>query len=114
MKKKNLAKDDKYLVEATSARDLDGCGTTEATGLIPFLPQSGAELNSYKSILPFSPHFYLPFLFLQVSRGKCHTFAMIITILQLSFSFEPCVYFLYQAFFKTLGLRLGVCKGIQG
>ena len=55
MKEKNLAKDDKYLVEATSARDLDGCGTTEATGLIPFRPQSGAELNSYKSILPFSP-----------------------------------------------------------
>lgn len=43
MKKKNLAKDDKYLVEATSARDLDGCGTTEATGLIPFL--LGPEQN---------------------------------------------------------------------
>ena len=55
MKKKNLSKEDKYLVEKTSARDLDGCGTTEATGLIPFLPQSRAELDSYKSILPFSP-----------------------------------------------------------
>ena len=33
MKEKTRSKDDKYNVEATSADDLDGCGTTEATGL---------------------------------------------------------------------------------
>ena len=55
MKKKSCSKEDKFNVEATSANDLDSCGTTEATGLIPFLPQSPQELDSYKSILPFSP-----------------------------------------------------------
>ena len=55
MKEKSRPEDDKYNVEATSARDLDGCGTTEATGLIPTLPQSRGQLDSYKSILPFSP-----------------------------------------------------------
>ena len=54
MKEKSRPEDDKYNVEATSARDLDGCGTTEATGLIPSLPQSRGQLDSYKSILPFS------------------------------------------------------------
>ena len=55
MKDKTHVKDDKYNVEATSADDLDGYGTTEATGLIPSLPQSREQLDSYKSILPFSP-----------------------------------------------------------
>lgn len=55
MKNKICSDHDKYNVEATSAGDLDGCGTTEATGLIPSLPQSRQELDSYKSILPFSP-----------------------------------------------------------
>lgn len=55
MKGKNIAKDDKYNVESTSAKDLEGCGTTEATRLIPSLPKSPDQLDSYKSILPFSP-----------------------------------------------------------
>ena len=55
MKDKTHVKDDKYNVEATSADALDGCGTTEATGLIPSLPQSREQLDSYTSILPFSP-----------------------------------------------------------
>ncbi len=56
---KNIAADDKYHVESTSAHDLDGCATTEATGMIPTPPQSQGELNSYKAILPFSPDCYL-------------------------------------------------------
>lgn len=55
MKEKLLSGEDKYNVETTSSNDLDGCGTTEATGLIPSLPQSLEQLDSYKSILPFSP-----------------------------------------------------------
>lgn len=50
---------DKYNVEASSVNDLDGCATTEATGLIPSLPESGAEIDSYKQILPFSPDCYV-------------------------------------------------------
>lgn len=50
---------DKYNVESTSARDLDGCATTEATGMIPAIPLSQAQLDSYKEILPFSPDCYV-------------------------------------------------------
>lgn len=50
---------DNYRVEATSANDLDGCATTEATGLIPFLPDSESEIDSYKAILPYSPDCYV-------------------------------------------------------
>lgn len=63
MKQKNSKKDaasqDKYRIEATSANDLDGCATTEATGMIPTLPQTQGELNSYKAILPYSPDCYV-------------------------------------------------------
>ena len=34
---------DKFNVEATSINDLDGCATTEATGLIPAMPKSLSE-----------------------------------------------------------------------
>ena len=50
---------DKYHVEASSVNDLDGCATTEATGLIPSLPQSQAQIDSYKKILPYSPDCYV-------------------------------------------------------
>lgn len=33
--------------------DLNVCSTTDCTGLIPSLPQSEAELESYKDILQF-------------------------------------------------------------
>lgn len=56
---KNIAADDKYYVEATSAHDLDGCAAAEATGMIPTPPQSQGELNAYKAILPFSPDCYV-------------------------------------------------------
>lgn len=55
MNDNSLKTDDKYHVESSSVNDLDSCATTEATGLIPSLPQSEAELAAYKSILPYSP-----------------------------------------------------------
>lgn len=51
----NSQKSDKYNVASTSANDLDGCATTEATGLIPALPTSNAQVDAYKEVLPFSP-----------------------------------------------------------
>lgn len=51
--------DDSYHVESTSIHDLDGCATTEATGLIPSLPKSDAQIDSYKEILPYSPDCYV-------------------------------------------------------
>ena len=50
---------DKINVEATSIHDLDGCATTEATGLIPAMPKSASEIDSYKEILPYSPDCYV-------------------------------------------------------
>ena len=35
MNNKKISYSDKFNVEATSINDLDGCATTEATGLIP-------------------------------------------------------------------------------
>ena len=43
---------DKFNVEATSINDLDGCATTEATGLIPAMPKSLSEIDSYKKYFP--------------------------------------------------------------
>lgn len=65
MSKKSPEIYDKYRVEATSVNDLDGCATTEATGLIPSLPTSKAEIDSYEAILPFSPECYV-----QKTSGK--------------------------------------------
>lgn len=59
MHKNKYVSDDKYHVESTSAHDLDGCATTETTGLIPTLPRSDAQMDSYKEILPFSPDCYV-------------------------------------------------------
>lgn len=50
---------DKFNVEATSINDLDGCAITEATGLIPAMPKSLSEIDSYKKILPYSPDCYV-------------------------------------------------------
>lgn len=50
---------DKYNVESSSVNDLDGCATTEATGLIPSLPESKAEIDAYKQLLPYSPDCYV-------------------------------------------------------
>ena len=58
MKNNTLSSQDKYLVEATSAHDLDGCDTTEATGLIPSIQENKSQLDSYKEILPYSPDCY--------------------------------------------------------
>lgn len=58
MKNSTPSSQDKYLVEATSAHDLDGCATTEATGLIPSMPENKSQLDSYKEILPYSPDCY--------------------------------------------------------
>lgn len=56
MKSENLSKnDDPYRVEATSANDLDGSAATELTGMIPFLPETPAEIEAYKSLMPYSP-----------------------------------------------------------
>lgn len=59
MNQKNSQLLDKYKVESSSVNDLDGCATTEATGLIPSLPESMAEVDSYKQILPYSPDCYV-------------------------------------------------------
>lgn len=55
MNKKHTEISDKYLVDASSANDLDGCAATEATGLIPFLPESESEIDSYRQVFPYSP-----------------------------------------------------------
>lgn len=60
MKKDDQKSDDKYHVTSSSINDLDGCAATEATGLIPSLPRSGAELDAYRSILPYSPDCITP------------------------------------------------------
>ena len=70
MKEKTRSKDDKYNVEATSADDLDGCGTTEATGLIPSLPQSREQLDSYTSILQSAAGIRHRFLFLRTASQR--------------------------------------------
>lgn len=59
MNKEKNSTSDKFNVEATSIHDLDGCATTEATGLIPSIPESKSEIDSYKEILPFSPDCYV-------------------------------------------------------
>ena len=48
-------KDDPYRVEATSANDLDASAATELTGMIPFLPRNPSQLESYQSLMPYSP-----------------------------------------------------------
>lgn len=53
------SKDDKYNVESSSARDIDGYATTEMTGLIPSQIVDEGELDSYKNIFPFSPEEYV-------------------------------------------------------
>lgn len=59
MNNKKISYSDKFNVEATSINDLDGCATTEATGLIPAMPKSISEIDSYKEILPYSPDCYV-------------------------------------------------------
>ena len=54
MNNKKISYSDKFNVEATSINDLDGCATTEATGLIPAMPKSISEIDSYKEIPLFS------------------------------------------------------------
>lgn len=49
---------DKYNVEFSSRHDFDGLATTEMTGLIYRAPISADELDSYKSLYPFSPKQY--------------------------------------------------------
>lgn len=45
---------DPYRVEATSSSDLDGSAATELTGMIPFLPETPAEIEAYQSLMPYS------------------------------------------------------------
>lgn len=59
MNKEKVQIHDKYNIESSSVNDLDGCATTEATGLIPALPESHAELTAYKEVLPYSPDCYV-------------------------------------------------------
>ena len=59
MHNKKSSYHDKFNVAATSINDLDGCATTEATGLIPSMPKSISEVDSYKEILPYSPDCYV-------------------------------------------------------
>lgn len=35
--------------------DIMACSTTDCTGLIPSLPQSEAELESYQALYPYEP-----------------------------------------------------------
>lgn len=35
--------------------DINACSTTDCTGLIPSLPQSEEELESYNDLYPFRP-----------------------------------------------------------
>ncbi len=58
MDKKKNSYSDKFNVEDTSINDLDGCATTEVTGLIPAIPKSVLEIDSYKEIFPYSPDCY--------------------------------------------------------
>ena len=48
-------KDDPYRVEATSANDLDASAATELTGMIPFLHRNPSQIESYQSLMPYSP-----------------------------------------------------------
>lgn len=59
-KKTNLSNSssDKYNVESSSRHDFDGLATTEMTGLIYRAPLTSDELDSYKSLYPFSPGQY--------------------------------------------------------
>ena len=43
---------DKFNVEATSINDLDGCATTEATGLIPAMRNPSRKLTPIKKYFP--------------------------------------------------------------
>lgn len=36
--------------------DIQACSTTDCTGLIPTLPQSESEVESYKSIIDYQAH----------------------------------------------------------
>ncbi|MGN0399215.1 MAG: hypothetical protein ACI4EO_03715 [Blautia sp.] len=49
---------DKYHVESSSVNDFGGLAATEMTGLIYKAPVCSDELDSYKSIYPFSPGQY--------------------------------------------------------
>lgn len=59
MKEKNMNSKDPYRVDATSIHDLEGCSTTEVTGLIPTPPETHAQSDSYKEIFPYSPDCYV-------------------------------------------------------
>lgn len=59
MKQKKESYSDKFNVESTSIHDLDGCATTEITGLIPSGPKADWEIDSYKEIFPYSPDCYV-------------------------------------------------------
>lgn len=59
MKEKNTNSKNPYRVEATSVHDLEGCATTEVTGLIPTPPETHAQSDSYKQIFPYSPDCYV-------------------------------------------------------
>lgn len=53
-KNKNDFDKDPYRVEATS--DFPACSSMDCTGLIPSLPQSEAELESYEELYPYITH----------------------------------------------------------
>ncbi len=59
MNQNKISDSDKFNVEATSIHDLDSCATTEVTGLIPSMPKSTLEIESYKEIFPYSPDCYV-------------------------------------------------------
>lgn len=59
MDKKRNSHSDKFNVESTSINNLDSCATTELTGLIPAIPKSVSEIDSYNEIFPYSPDCYV-------------------------------------------------------
>lgn len=62
--------------------DFDSCSAMDCTGLIPALPLSEAELESYEDLYPFS-------LNLQRNRGRCRSaenFSACFTASPLAFS----------------------------
>lgn len=55
MKPKN---EDPYHVTSTEDTDIQGMAASDMTGLIPVIPETDTQLDSYKSILPFLPESY--------------------------------------------------------
>lgn len=50
---------DPYHIAASESNDLDGCATTEMTGLIPRGLNDSQEAASYESIFPYNPSQYV-------------------------------------------------------